>query len=65
MSPTGLRIFDGSASIVTGAASGIGRALAEALVSRGGRVILADRDEQVTEVATRSPIWGLHPAGLG
>ncbi|MCT1775811.1 SDR family NAD(P)-dependent oxidoreductase [Brachybacterium sp. p3-SID957] len=31
-------------SIVTGGASGVGRALATSLVQRGGRVIIADRD---------------------
>lgn len=38
------RDFDGSVAIVTGAASGIGRALATALVARGATVVLADID---------------------
>ncbi len=41
-----LRIFDGSVAIITGGASGIGRALSEALGRRGASVVLADR--QVT-----------------
>jgi NAD(P)-dependent dehydrogenase (short-subunit alcohol dehydrogenase family) len=38
-----LRTFEGAVAIVTGAASGIGRALGEALARRGARVVLADR----------------------
>lgn len=40
---SGLRTFDGAVAVVTGGASGIGRALAEAMVRRGARVVLADR----------------------
>lgn len=36
--------LDGRTAIVTGAASGIGRALAVALRDRGARLVLADRD---------------------
>ena len=40
----GLRTFDGGVAIVTGAASGIGRAISEALALRGSEVVLADID---------------------
>lgn len=36
--------FDGAAIVITGGASGIGRATAEAFVAAGGRVVLVDRD---------------------
>jgi NAD(P)-dependent dehydrogenase (short-subunit alcohol dehydrogenase family) len=41
----------GAVAIVTGGASGIGRALGEALVGRGDTVMLADVDEAVDRVA--------------
>ena len=47
-----LRIFDGAVAIMTGGASGIGRALSEALGRRGASVVLADRQiEFAQEVA--------------
>lgn len=36
--------FAGTVTIITGGASGIGRATAEAFVAAGGRVVLFDRD---------------------
>ncbi len=39
----GLRTFDAAIAIITGAASGIGRALSEELARRGAHVVLADR----------------------
>jgi NAD(P)-dependent dehydrogenase (short-subunit alcohol dehydrogenase family) len=44
-----IRIFDGATAIVTGAASGIGRALAEELAKRGCEVILADLQVELAE----------------
>jgi len=38
----GLRTFDGAVAIVTGAASGIGKAIAETLAARGSAVVLTD-----------------------
>jgi NAD(P)-dependent dehydrogenase (short-subunit alcohol dehydrogenase family) len=38
-----LRTFDGAVAIITGGASGIGRALGETLSMRGAKVVLADR----------------------
>ena len=44
-----LRIFDGAVAIITGGASGIGRALSEALGRRGASVILADRQAALAQ----------------
>jgi short-subunit dehydrogenase len=46
--------YNGKTAMVTGAASGIGRALAEALAERGARVLLVDRDEEKLDEATRA-----------
>lgn len=43
--------FDGKSVIVTGAASGIGRATALAFAAEGGRVVVADRSEVVRDTA--------------
>ena len=43
-----MRRLEGKRSIVTGAASGIGRAIALRLASEGARVVLADVDEEAT-----------------
>jgi NADP-dependent 3-hydroxy acid dehydrogenase YdfG len=52
VSQSGLRVFDGAVALVTGAASGIGKALTEDLSSRGCVVVAADRDlEPAQEVA--------------
>lgn len=45
----GIRMFDGSVAIITGAASGIGRALATQLSLAGSNVILADRQFDMAE----------------
>jgi len=44
-----LRVFEGSSAIVTGGASGIGRALGELLASRGSDVCLVDRQIDMAE----------------
>jgi NADP-dependent 3-hydroxy acid dehydrogenase YdfG len=53
-SKTGLRIFKGATAIITGGASGIGKALAMELARRGCEVILADvQYELAKEAATQ------------
>jgi NAD(P)-dependent dehydrogenase (short-subunit alcohol dehydrogenase family) len=45
--------FDGRTALVTGAARGIGLAIAERLLAEGARVALVDRDAEVEAVAER------------
>lgn len=44
--------FEGKVAVVTGAAQGIGAAVAEGIAAEGGTVILADRSPRVQEVAS-------------
>jgi NAD(P)-dependent dehydrogenase (short-subunit alcohol dehydrogenase family) len=46
-----LRTFDGAVALITGGASGIGRALGAALARRGAAVILADLQVELAEEA--------------
>ena len=46
-------VLHGRRSLVTGGASGIGRAIAEAFLAEGARVALLDRDETLAEQAAR------------
>ena len=46
-----LRVFEGASAIVTGGASGIGRALGTLLASRGSVVCLVDRQIDMAEEA--------------
>ncbi len=47
------REFDGKVAVVTGAASGIGLASAEALMAAGARVVLVDRDDAALAAVCR------------
>lgn len=46
--------FAGKAAVVTGGASGIGRAVVERLVREGGRVSIFDRDRDATDAAAKA-----------
>lgn len=48
-----IRIFEEATAIITGGASGIGRALAEELAKRGSEVVLADLQIELAEEAAR------------
>ncbi|MEQ1508360.1 MAG: SDR family NAD(P)-dependent oxidoreductase [Myxococcota bacterium] len=56
-----MRVIAGSTAVVTGAARGIGRAIAEALVREGVKVALVDRDGPLCEQACRE-LAGIGPA---
>ena len=54
-------VFAGGTAVVTGAASGIGEALATALAARGSSLVLLDRDgDRLASVATR--LRAAHPS---
>jgi short-subunit dehydrogenase len=59
--PLGRYVFEGGTAVVTGAASGIGEALALALAARGSNLVLVDRDgPRLAGVV--SSIRSAHPA---
>jgi NAD(P)-dependent dehydrogenase (short-subunit alcohol dehydrogenase family) len=49
MSQGKLRTYDGAVAVITGGASGIGRALGEELARRGAEVVLADLQSELAE----------------
>src|SRR5688572_5022599 len=50
----GLRTYQGAVAVVTGAASGIGLALAREMGRRGAEVVLADRQEEAGKAAAEA-----------
>ena len=48
-----MRDFEGKTAVVTGAASGLGRAFAERFAREGMQVVLADIEEEALETAVR------------
>ena len=59
-----MREFEGRTAVVTGAASGIGRALADRFAQAGMNVVLADIEEDALKRAT-SELEQAGPAALG
>ena len=55
--------LNGQAGVVTGAAGGIGQAIASNLVEAGARVLLVDREAAVFSIAERLGATGM-PADL-
>lgn len=54
MSEKSLLVFRGATAVITGSASGIGRALAEELAKRGGKVVLADLQIELAEETAKA-----------
>jgi NAD(P)-dependent dehydrogenase (short-subunit alcohol dehydrogenase family) len=59
-----MKTFRDKTAVITGAASGIGRALAELAIGEGMQVLLADVDAEALE-ATRSQLGSTHPRVVG
>lgn len=53
-------VFAGEIALVTGAASGIGRACAETLLARGAAVVGLDIDPAITQLAKRPEFLGVY-----
>jgi NAD(P)-dependent dehydrogenase (short-subunit alcohol dehydrogenase family)/ribulose-5-phosphate 4-epimerase/fuculose-1-phosphate aldolase len=52
--------FTGEIGLVTGAASGIGKAVVEALLARGAAVVALDLNPEITQLFPRAEVLGLH-----
>jgi rhamnose utilization protein RhaD (predicted bifunctional aldolase and dehydrogenase)/NAD(P)-dependent dehydrogenase (short-subunit alcohol dehydrogenase family) len=52
--------FAGEVGLVTGAASGIGKAVVEALLARGAAVVALDRNPAITHLFPRLDVLGVH-----
>ena len=53
-------VFAGEVALVTGAASGIGKACVESLLARGAAVVALDVNQDITGVFRRPDVLGLH-----
>src|SRR6266516_3674366 len=56
--------FDDKVGVVTGAAQGIGHAVATGMAKEGGKVVLVDRSELVHEVSEKLTAGGARTVGL-
>ena len=57
--------LDGKAALITGAASGLGKAIAELYAKHGASVAIADINQQAADAATLLTADGESPGDIG